>query len=330
MDRRTFARSATLMLLVAPSLVVAQRTERLPRIALVFNKIPLAEMIGMDPIEPNARAVVHGLRDLGWVEGRKIVIDRRSDEGQPERLPVLMQEVVSLSVDVIVTSGPGTIAAKRATNAIPIVGIVDDPVAAGLAASLARPGGNFTGLTEVAPGMFGKRLQLLREVAPKATRVAVIGSTKPGDPNARPEAEAAARALGMTLIWVGVDQPEAFQQAFARIAQDRADVIVSLDTGINWVHRRLIFEFAARQRLPAIYDGREFPESGGLMSYGTSDDLFQRLATYVDKILKGAKPAELPIEQASKYELVINMKIARSMGLTIPQSLLRRANEVIR
>jgi putative ABC transport system substrate-binding protein len=320
-----------LVMLVAPPFATAQRAERLPRIAIVFNNIPLAEMVGPDPVEPNARAIVHGLRDLGWVEGRNIVIERRSDEGRPERMPILMQELVGLPVDVIVTSGPGAVSAQRATKTIPIVGVHRDPVSSGLAASLARPDRNFTGVSASADtAIVGKLLQLLREVLPIAARIAMIAGTITGDPPWRRETEAAARALGVSLIWVGVDKPEEFQQAFARIARDHAEAVVVTDSAVSWVHRHLIFDFAVRQGLPAIYEGREYCESGGLMSYGTSDDAFQRLAAYVDKILKGAKPADLPIEQTSKYELVINLKTAKAMGLTIPRSVLARADEVIR
>jgi putative ABC transport system substrate-binding protein len=308
----------------------AQRAEKLPRVALVFNNIPVAEMTSFRP----DRAFVDGLRDLGLVEGRNIVIERRSAEGRYERFPILMQELLALQVGVIVASGPGVGAARRATDTIPIVSVAtDDLDADGGAASLARPGRNVTGLTsEVDLGVAnGKRLQLLTEAAPKASRVAFLGRhSRPGDRFWRPATEAAAHALGLTLFWVGVDTPEELEAAFAAIAKDRANALFVDDTPVNYVHARSISEFAAKLRLPAIYHRREGPEAGGLMSYGSNfSDLFRRAATFVDKILKGAKPGDLSIERPTKFELVINLKAARALGLTIPQPLLLRADEVI-
>ena len=334
-DRRAFIGSAAASAILVSSRVPAQRAGKLPRVAIVFNNTPVAEMAGADPVSRLVRAFAHGLRDLGWVEGRNILIERRSAEGRYERFPSLMQELLALQVDVIVTIGPSSGAARRATDTIPIVAVGDDGLdaVAGGAASLARPRRNVTGLSsEVDLGAaYGKKLQLLTEAVPKASRVAFLGqSIRLSGRFWRPATEAAAHALGLTLFWVDADTPEELEAAFAAIAKGRADTLFVDGTGVNYVHPRPIIEFAARLRLPAIYTFREGPEAGGLMSYASNwADLFRRAATYVDKILKGAKPGELPIEQPTKFELVINLKTARALGLAIPQSLLLRADEVI-
>jgi ABC-type uncharacterized transport system substrate-binding protein len=331
MDRRSFIGTAAVGALMLSSRVSAQRAEKPPRVALVFNNIPAAELTD----HRVARAFVEGLRDLGLVEGRNIIIERRSAEGRYERFPSLMQELLALHVDVIVGIGPAFGAARRATDTIPIVAVsIDDlDTEAGGAASLARPGRNVTGLTsEIDWGIGnGKRLQLLTEAAPKASRVAFLGlSSRPSDRSWRPATEAAAKALGLTLFWVGADTPEQLEVALAAIAKDRADALFVDNTAVNYVHARTINEFAARRRLPSVYAVREGPEAGGLMSYGSNlADLFRRAATFVDKILKGAKPGDLPIERPTKFELVINLKTAKTLGLTIPPPLLLRADEVI-
>jgi len=333
-DRRAFIGSATLGVLTAPLPAGAQRAQKMARIALVANNTPVAEMTGAEPIDRNARAFVHGLRDLGWVEGRSIVIERRSAEGRPERIPALVREMVNLEVDVLVTYGPAmALAAKQATDTIAVVAVAAaNPVAQGLVSNLARPGANITGLSMEAGGALnGKRLELLKQVAPKASGVAFIRSRpQAGRPVWSSETEAAAQALGLTLTVVAVDSPEDFDAAFAAIARDRQHAIFCADSPVTLGNRQRIVDFAARQRLPAVYSQRTFAESGGLMSYGADlVDLSRRAAAYVDKILKGAKPGELPIEQPTKFELVINMKTAKALGLTIPQSLLLRADEVI-
>jgi putative ABC transport system substrate-binding protein len=330
MDRRAFIGTAVAGALMLSPRANAQRAEKLPRVALVFNNVPVAEMAD----HRFARAFVHGLRDLGLVEGRNIIIERRSAEGRYERMPSLMQELLALHVDVIVATGPGVGAARRATETTPIVAVGTDGLDAegGGAASLARPGGNLTGLShEVGLTMNGKRLELLREAAPKVSRVAFLGrSSRPSDRYWRPATDADAQALGLTLFWVGADTPEQFEAAFATIAKDRANALYVDGTHVNYVHMRQINEFAARLRLPNVSPFREGPEAGGLMSYGSNlADLFRRAATFVDKILRGAKPGELPIEQPTKFELVINLNAARALGLTIPQPLLLRADEVI-
>jgi putative tryptophan/tyrosine transport system substrate-binding protein len=288
---------------VAPFAVAAQQAAKVWRIALVLNTIPVAAMAGTDPIDRYSRAFVHGLRDLGYVEGRNIRIERRSAEGQLGRVPALVQELVGLKVDVMVMSGNiGTRAARQATDTIPIVGVtVDDPVALGLATSLARPGGNVTGLStgSVDWGYTSKRLELLKEAVPKVSRVAVIRpSPEPHRPTWLPETEAAARALGLTLKIVVVDRPEDFEKAVATITQDRPEALMVAGNTLNIGHRNEIIDFAASRRLPTMYATREYSESGGLMAYGPDlTDQFRRAASYVDKVLKGANPGDLPIEQ---------------------------------
>jgi ABC-type uncharacterized transport system substrate-binding protein len=308
-----------------------------PRVALVFHTAALADMAGPDPASPSARRFVHGLRDLGLVDGRDIVIERRSAQGRPERLPVLMRELVAQRVDVIVTSGPGVQQAHRATATIPIVGLIDAPDSIGLTVNLGQPSRNITGVATAAnPAIHGKRLQLLKETAPRAVRVALIDykyvdeRKTPATHLRRGAIEAAARKLGLTLIApAGVDRLQDLEPAFAAIARERADALFAMDNAVTFEHRRLLIALAARQNLPAIYATREYAASGGLMSYGSGDDMWARLAVYVGKILRGAQPGDLPFEQPTKYELVINMKTARSLGLTIPQAMLLQADEVM-
>jgi len=333
-DRRAFIRSTALGLLAVPLFAGAQRAPKMARVALVSNNLPIAKMTGADPIDPNARAFVHGLRDLGWVEGRNIVIERRSAEGRPERLPTLVQEMVDIKVDVLVTYGPAmALAAKQATQTIAVVAVgVSNPVGGGLVSNLARPEGNVTGLSmEAGTALNGKRLELLKQLAPKATRVAFFRPRPlPGRPVWSPETEAAAQALGLSLQIAAIDAPEDFDSAFAAIARDRPDAIFCVDSPVTIGNRQRVVDFAARQRLPAVYAQRIFAEAGGLMSYGADlAESSRRAASYVDKILKGAKPGDLPIEQPTKFELIINLKTAKALGLAIPQSLLLRANEVI-
>ena len=331
MLRRDFFGIVTTGALTVPVGSGAQRTEKLPRVALVFSAVPVVDMTGANPAESHARAFVHGMRDLGYIEGRNVIIERRSAEGRLERLPALMQELVELRVDVIVASASAALAAPRATDTIPIVMLLGNPVELGIVASLARPGRNVTGLTlDAAPTIDGKRLQLLKEAIPKASRVAMFSCRASGQICWNPETAAAARALQLTLLSVGGDKTEDIQRAFAEIVRDRPDALLAFNTSFIYGHRRQIIEFAAKQGLPAIYESREYVEAGGLMSYGANvDDLFRRAASYVDKILKGSKPGDLPIEQPTKFDLVINLKTAKALGLSIPQSLLLRADEVI-
>lgn len=274
-----------------------------------------------------------GLRELGYVDGRNVTIEWRWSEGKPDRFPDLATEVVALKPDVIVASGTQAIrAAKRATSAIPIVMTTSSyPDKIGLVASLSRPGGNVTGLSNVGPELSGKKLELLKEVAPKASRVAVLfNPASEVEPLAVRELSAAAPAVGVEIQPVEVRSPDDFSAAFAALSRSRVDALLALGNPINFRGRQLLADFALKNRLPSIYDERLFVEAGGLMSYGPSfTDSFRRAATYVDKILKGAKPADLPVEQPTKLDLVINVKTAKILGLTIPPSVLLRADRLV-
>src|SRR5262249_24934443 len=276
-----------------------------------------------------------GLHELGYSEGKNISIDYRFAEGEADRLPVLAADLVRVKVDVIVTSGPiPTRAAKEATSTIPIVmGFDTDPVGNGFVASLARPGGNITGLSTLGPEISGKQLELLKETVPKLTRVAVFGtSTRPGNAQLLKEVELAAGALGVKLQYLDVLTPKDIKIAFQAAGKARADaVLVLVAGGIASAHRAETVELAVKSRLPAIYDRAEFVEDGGLMTYSeSSTDLFRRAATYVDKILKGATPADLPVEQPIKFEFFINLNAAKQIGLIIQPNVLARADRVIR
>ena len=277
-----------------------------------------------------------GLRDLGYVEGRNVVIEIRDAEGKYERLPALAAELVALKVDVIlVGSTPTALAAKQATKTLPIVFVsVADPVASGLVTSLARPGGNTTGLATLIPELVGKCLEQLKQAVPGVGRVAVLW--QPGALGERTEkdilkeAEIAAGALGLQLQVVEARGPADFDRAFSDMTRARAGALTVLPTPMFVSERRRLVDLAAKNRLPAVYVWREFVDAGGLMAYGPNlADLWRRAATYVDKILKGAKPADLPVEQPTKFELVLNLKTAKALGLTIPPSLLQRADELI-
>jgi putative ABC transport system substrate-binding protein len=275
-----------------------------------------------------------GLRELGYVEGKNIVIEWRYAEGKRDRLPAFAAELVRLKVDVIVTAGPGsTRAAKEATSTIPIVMAQDsDPVGSGLVSSLARPGGNITGLSTLSAELSGKRLELLKEVVPKLSRVAVLGtSPDPSNAQVRSEVELAAGALGMKLQSIDVLDPKDIEIGFRAATKGRADAVLVLANPVVNSQRKQVVELAAKNRLPAIYYRRDFVEEGGLMTYGVNFlDLDRRATTYVDKILKDAKPADLPVEQPTKFEFIINLKAAKQIGLTIPPNVLVRADKVIR
>jgi putative ABC transport system substrate-binding protein len=278
-----------------------------------------------------------GLRDLGYVEGRNVVIEYRDAEGKPERIPALAAELVALKVDVIVTGG-GTLAAltaMQATKTIPIVFAgVGDPVGSGLVTSLARPGGNVTGLSNLGPELVGKRLELLKQAVPGVSRVAVLW--RPGALGERTDQDmlkgedVAARALGVRLQFVEARGPDEFAKAFSDMTSARAGALTVLPSALFLREHRRLVDLAAENRLPAVYTQREFVDAGGLMSYGANQrDLFRRAATYVDKILKGAKPGDLPVELPTKFELAINLKTAKAMGITIPQKVLLRADSVV-
>ena len=273
------------------------------------------------------------LREAGYVEGQNITLERRSSGGRPEPLPDLAAELVRLRVDVIVADGnPAIAAAQRATRTIPIVMVLAmDPVASGFTGNLARPGGNITGLTVQATDLHGKTLQLLKEAVPTASRVTVLWDpTEPGRQDQAKGAAVAARALGLQAQLLEARGPVELESIFATMIRQRPDAVLVHPSQMIFTHRARIAELAARSRLPAMSIIRWFPEAGGLLSYGGRDsDRFQRAAHYVDKLLKGAKPAELPIEQPTKFELVINMKTAKRLGLKVPQSLLLQADLVI-
>jgi putative ABC transport system substrate-binding protein len=304
----------------------AQQAKKIPRIGFLWaSRGP----------SPGARAGIHqGLRKLGYIEGQNITIEYRYAEGKFERLPVLAAELVRLNVDVIVTGGStATRAAKEATTAIPIVMTNDnDPVASGFVASLARPGGNITGLSTLRPEISGKRLELLKEVVPGLSRVAVLGaSDNPGNPQALSEAELAAAALKIQLQYLDIRSPKDIEPAFQEARKGRAEGVLELGGPLLNVHRSALVNLAAKSRLPTMWVRRSFVEAGGLMCYGVdSDDLARRAASYVDKILKGRKPADLPVEQPTKFEFIINLKAAKQIGLTIPPNVLARADKVIR
>jgi ABC-type uncharacterized transport system substrate-binding protein len=312
-------------LAVAPLAVEAQQGARIGYLALNLD------------VNPRTRdAFRQGLRDLGYVEGRDVVIEYRDAEGKPERFAALAAELIALNVDVIVA--PGTLAglaAKRATATIPIVvPTIGDPVADGLVKSLARPGGNVTGLSNLTGDLIGKCMQLLKEAVPGATRVAVL--THPGSATAKTDkdyatrAQAAGRSLGFVVQLIDAGRPVDLDRAFTEMNRWRANALVVMPYATLLQERTRIMALAAKQRLPAVYAYRENVVAGGFMSYGPDlADQFRRSAAYVDRILKGAKPADLPVEQPTKFELVINLKTAKALGLTIPQSVLLRADQVV-
>jgi putative ABC transport system substrate-binding protein len=325
-NRRVFLVSLAGGLLAAPLAAEAQPAGKVPRMGFLSPTSPSSDA-------GRLAAFREGLRELGYVEGQNIAIESRWAEGNYDRLPGLAADLVRLKVDVIVTYGtPASHAAKRATGSIPIVmaGAID-PVASGLFTSVARPGGNLTGLSLMAPELVGKQLEILKDVVPKVSRVALLGNPANGGnaPQVR-HAQDAARALGMRLQPLKARGPSEIDTAFAAMTNERAGAVIVLVDAMLLDHRTRIADLAARRRLPAVYGLSDHAEAGGLMAYGPNRlDMFRRAATYVDKILKGAKPGDLPVEQPTKFALVINLKTAKAVGLTIPKSLLLRADEVI-
>jgi putative tryptophan/tyrosine transport system substrate-binding protein len=320
-----FALSA--MLLALCFAAEAQQPTKIPRIGILTTFSPSV-------IAARIEGFRQGLRELGYVEGKNIVIEWRSTDGNNDRLSALAAELVGLKVDVIVSPGPtATRAFKEATSTIPIVMAQDtDPIGSGFVASLARPGGNITGLATLAPEMGGKQLELLKEIVPKLSRVAVIGnSTVPGDAQALRETVLAAGAYEIYLRYLDVMDPKDIETAFRAAAKGRADGLLVLGNPYLNAQRKQVVELAVKHRLPATYTRPEFIDAGGLMYYGTNyPDLFRRAASYVDKILKGAKPADLPVEQPKKFEFIINLRAAKQIGLTIPPNVLARADRVIK
>jgi putative ABC transport system substrate-binding protein len=306
----------------------AQQPTKVPRIGYLGGTTAAA-------YAGRIEAFRQGLRELGYVEGKNIVIERRFAEGKPDRLSELAAELVRLKVDIVVSAGPTvTRLLKEATSTIPIVMTNEgDPVGSGFVASLAKPGGNITGLSSLAPELSGKRLELLKEIVPKLSRLAVLGnSTEPANAQSVKEVELAAGAFEVKLQYLDILSPTDIEIAFRAASKERADaVLILVAGGIAVAHRTEIVELAVKSRLPAIYNSAEFVEVGGLMSYATSlTDLSRRAAVYVDKILKGRTPADLPVEQPIKFEFVINLKAAKQIGLTIPPTVLARADRVIR
>ncbi len=327
MDRRAFLGTLACSLLAAPHAAEAQSAGKVYRIGYLSS--------GSASSNPRViEAFRQGLQELGWVEGQNIAIEYRWAEGRLDRLPDLAEELVRLKVDVIVASPtPGATAAKKATGAVPIVAVsLTHPVELGLVASLARPGGNVTGVSySVGADIFGKDLELLKDIVPRVRRVAVLSNPdSPARPLTIRNVKDAARSLGVQLQLLEARGPEGFDGAFAAMAKERVGALLVVQDPAFIPHRARLVDLAAKNRLPSIFTQREDAEAGGLMSYGPSlSDLYRRAGTYVDKILKGAKPGDLPVEQPTKFELVINLKTAKALGLTIPPSLLQRADQVI-
>ena len=304
----------------------AQQAGKIPRIGFMGNSTAALEANVIGPFRD-------GLRELGYEEGRNLIIEFRWAEGKYDRFPALIAELLAAKVDVIVTAGtPPTQAIKKATSTVPLVFIaVGDPVGTGIVLSLARPGGNITGVSSIAPDLDGKRLELLREVVPKLAHVAIfLNPANAFHVKSMPQLRVAAQSLDIKLQFLEVDKSVQLDDAFAAIVKKKPDALLILADRVFLHNRKRMMEFATQQRLPSVNAYRELVEAGGLMSYGPSyEDLHRHAAVYVDKILKGAKPADLPVEQPTKFELVINLKTAKALGLTIPTALLVAATEVI-
>jgi putative ABC transport system substrate-binding protein len=329
--RRAFIGTLAGGLLAAPLAADAQKPAKVPRIGWMLTG-------SLEAPETQALLVAfrQGARERGYVEGENIVIEYRAAEGRLDRFPALAADLVRLKVDLIVAGSTSAArAAKQATTTIPIVApTMGDPVGDGLVASLARPGGNITGLTFLGPELAPKRLELLKEALPKMSRVVGIwhqgGLSERTTQDMLSQTETAARTLGVKLQLVAVRSPDEIDRAFSAMASQRPDAFIMFPSVMFFIERRRVIDLADKHRLPSIYVAREFVEPGGLFSYGASiADLFRRTATYVDRILKGAKPADLPVEQPTKFELIFNLKTAKALGLTIPPSMLQRADEVI-
>ena len=322
----TLAIPVAVLLLAAPLDAQAQQSAKIARIGLLSLSSP-------SDVALWHQAFRQGLADLGWVEGKNIKIEYRYAEGRIERLPDLAADLVRLKLDIIVTAlNTDALAAKKATKTIPIVmASPADPVATGLVESLARPGGNITGLTSIVPELAGKRLEMLKEIVPKLSRVAVLWNPQGRISTLSWKAiQLPARELGVQLHSLEVRSPNDLDKAVADAARARAGALAIMPDPVFVTNLKQIADLAAKSRLPSIYNLSEFVGAGGLVSYGPDQsDLFRRAATYVDKILKGAKPGELPVEQPTKFELVVNLETAKALGITIPQSLLVRADQVI-
>ena len=327
MKAKSLVYALSALILATVHLSGAQQPVRVPRIGYL-------EFSPISAHTARIEAFRQGLRELGYEEGKNIGIDWRFGEGKYDRLPALAAELASLKVAVIVSAGTSaTISAKAATSTIPIVMVQDnDPVSSGVVASLARPGGNITGLTNFAPELSSKRLEILREVVPKLSHVAVLGSsTGPSMALVMRELELAAKVLGVKVEYLDILEPKDVETAFGAAAKGRAEGVTTVAGAMVVAQRAQIVELAAKNGLPGIYHNSQFAEAGGLMFYGVNVlDLDRRAATYVDKILKGAKPADLPVEQPTKFDLIINLRTAKQIGLTIPPNVLARADKVIK
>jgi putative ABC transport system substrate-binding protein len=327
MNKNVFHFALGAMLFALCSSTQAQQPAKIPRIGFL-------SAVSASTISARIEAFKQGLREFGYVEGTNIAIEWRYAEGKVDHLSKLAAELVRLRVDVIVSGGPTvTRPLKEATSVIPIVmALDDDPVGSGFVSSLARPGGNITGLSTLAPEISGKQLELLKEIVPKLTRVAVIGnSTRAGTAQMLKETELAAETLKVQLQYLDVLAPKDIETAFRASSKGRADAVLVLTSPAFLSQRRQTAELAVKSRLPAIYSWPENVEDGGLMTYSVSiTDLFRRAATYVDKILKGTKPADLPVEQPKKFEFIVNLKAAKQISLTIPPNVLVRADRVIK
>jgi putative ABC transport system substrate-binding protein len=331
-DRRTFIGSAALVALAVPRSAAAQPARKLARIGILSFAGPASELVGPDPARPSAKALVHGLRELGYVYGRDFVTEPRGGEGKPDLWPQMVLEMVRLPLDVIVAPGPIITMLKQATTTIPIVMAgASDPIGDGYVQSLNRPGGNVTGLSLQEIDTTGKRLELLKELVPSPAPVAVLWN------NWRPQSirywqavETAARKRGWKLLKLEVHDANEVEDAFRTATEARASSLLMIASRLFFGRARQLADLAARSRLPVMYDLAEYVEAGGLISYGADVvDLWRRAAMYVDRILKGTRPAELPVEQPSKFELVINRKAVAALRLTIPPALLARADKVI-
>jgi putative tryptophan/tyrosine transport system substrate-binding protein len=325
-------KAAILSILVAVAVLAvgviaeAQQPKKVPRIAYLGGGSAELEKVWLD-------AFLQGLRELGYFEGKNIVVERRFAAGRYDELPELAAELVGLKVDVILAaSTPVAHSAKKATSAIPVVMVVADPIGTGLVSSLAKPGGNLTGLSDFHGDLITKRLEILKEVVPSAARIAVLSN--PGNPSCSlqtKELAAVAPALGLTLFAVEAKGLDDIAPGFTTMKKQRAGAVLVCGDRLFSTYRRPIFDLSTKNRFPAIYSTKEYAEAGGLMSYGANfPDLYRRAATYVDKILKGTKPADLPVEQPIKFEFIINLKAAKQIGVTIPPNVLVRADKVIK
>jgi len=325
--RKIFALTLCAMLLALSSSVEAQQSKRVPRIGILVGGSASSDSARIESLR-------RGLRELGYIEGKNIAIEYRYADGKPDRLSALAAELVALKVDLIVTAGPAaTRAAKEATKTTPIVmAQVNDAIGSGFVVNLARPGGNITGMSVMAPELSGKQLEVLKEVVPRLSRVAVLGtSTQPGNAETLKETEVAARGLKIQLRYFDIGSAKDLEAAFQAASKEHADALLPLSSPVLFVNRTQIVELATKNRLPAIYYATEYVEDGGLMTYAPNVlELWRRAASHVDKILKGAKPADLPVEQPTKFEFIINLKAAKQIGLTILPTVLARADRVIK